>query len=218
MQRRSHLSGVAVLAALLVGVPAGAQSTSFFAQLTTGQEPYVVTPVYTDGTPRPMPFGWAHFTLNADRTALSWTAVIHNLDITGTQTADTNDDLRAAHIHAIAPGGAPPATGGVVWGFFGAPFNDTDPNDAVVTPFTGGAVGGEFRGVWNAGEGNNTTLAEQLAALEDGRLYMNFHTNQYPGGELRGALLVTPEPATVLLLGSGLLALGVIGRRRSTRG
>lgn len=216
MQRRSCLTGAAALAALLVGSPADAQSTTFFARLTTDQEPYVVTPVNTDGTPRAMPYGWATFTLSDDRSTLSWTAVIHNIDVTGTQTADTNDDLRAAHIHAIPLGSAPPVAGPAVWGFFGAPLNDVDPDDSVFSPFVGG-VGGEFRGVWNASEGNGTTLTDQLDALMAGRLYMNFHTNQYPGGEIRGALLVTPEPATVLLLGSGLLALGVIGRRRLTR-
>ncbi len=214
MHGSARIGGMMAVVALLAGVPAGAQ-TSYVAQLTIDQEPYLVAPAYSDGTPRPTPFGWAHFTLSPDRTTLSWVAIIHDIDVTGTQTADPNDDLRAAHIHALATPGAP--TGGVVWGFFGTPFNDNDPNDAIVSPFIGG-IGGEFRGVWNADEGNGTTLTEQLAALDEGRLYMNFHTIQYPGGEIRGALLVTPEPGTVLLLGSGLLALGVIGRRRLTRG
>ncbi len=59
---------------------------------------------------------------------MTFTATINNIDVTGSQTADTNDNLTAAHIHAGAA--VTPATNGpVVWGFFGSPFNDNNPND-----------------------------------------------------------------------------------------
>src|SRR5204862_2290996 len=108
----------------------------------------------------------------------------NNLDFTGSQTADTNDNLANAHIHAgasVAPG----VNGPVVWGFIGSPFNDNNPNDAVVTPF-GSGVGGNFSGKWDAPEGNGTTLAAQLDNLKNGRAYINFHTAQFAGGEIRG--------------------------------
>jgi hypothetical protein len=108
----------------------------------------------------------------------------NNIDFTGSQTADTNDNLIAAHIHAgasVAPG----VNGPVVWGFFGSPFNDNNPNDQVVTPFSSG-VGGSIKGKWDAPEGNGTTLAAQLANLREGRAYINFHTTQFTGGEIRG--------------------------------
>jgi hypothetical protein len=71
-----------------------------------------------------------------------------------------------------------------VWGFFGAPFNDNNPNDQVFFPNAG--VGGTFSGKWDAPEGNGTTLAAQLSNLREGRAYINFHTRQFGGGEIRG--------------------------------
>jgi len=111
-------------------------------------------------------------------------ATINNIDVGGAQTADTNDNLANAHIHAgasVAPG----VNGPVVWGFFGSPFNDNTPNDAVSTPF-GSGVGGTFSGKWDAPEGNGTTLAAQIANMRAGRAYINFHTSQFAGGEIRG--------------------------------
>jgi PEP-CTERM motif/CHRD domain len=46
---------------------------------------------------------------------------------------------------------------------------------------------------------------------------LNIHTSQFPGGEIRGQLQAIPEPATLLLMGTGLMAaIGVI-RKRSKR-
>jgi len=70
-------------------------------------------------------------------------------------------------------------------GFFGTPFNDNNPNDAVNTPTSGG-VGGTFSGKWDAPEGNGTTLAAQLTNFRTGHAYINFHTTQFGGGEIRG--------------------------------
>ena len=53
-----------------------------------------------------------------------------------------------------------------------------------------------------------------VAGLNAGTSYLNVHTTQFPGGEIRGFLVVTPEPGTMLLLGSGLSALGAVVRRR----
>ena len=154
----------------------------FVVSLTNNQENPPVTPTLTTGGARPASFGTARFQFNDAQTALSFTATISNIDVGG-QTADTNDDLVAAHIHA-GPN-APPANNPVVWGFFGAPFNDNNPNDQVFGP-TPGSVGGTFSGKWDAPEGNNTTLAAQLNNLREGRAYINFHTRQFPGGEIRG--------------------------------
>jgi CHRD domain/PEP-CTERM motif len=159
--------------------------------------------------------GTASFELNDAMTALSMSVTINGIDVTGTQTSDPLDNLMAAHIHALAPGAPLTANGGVVWGFFGMPFNDTIAPTIVVTPFATG-VGGTFVSVWNAMEGNNTTLLAQLENLHASRTYINFHTGEFPGGEIRGAITPIPEPATLTLLGLGLLGLGMRRRRAAS--
>jgi uncharacterized protein (TIGR03118 family) len=156
----------------------------FTVSLTNSQEVPPTTPTTTTGAARPASFGTARFQFNDAQTAMTFNATINNIDVTGSQTADTNDNLGNAHIHAgasVAPG----VNGPVVWGFFGSPFNDNNPNDQRVTPFTSG-VGGTFSGKWDAPEGNGTTLAAQLDNLRNGRAYINFHTTQFTGGEIRG--------------------------------
>jgi uncharacterized protein (TIGR03118 family) len=157
----------------------------FVATLTNAQENPPTTPTLVGGGARPASSGTAKFLLNSAQTAMTFTATINNIDITNSQTADTNDNLTAAHIHASAS--VTPATNGpVVWGFFGNPFNDNNPNDQVFTPLSGGAVGGTFSGKWDAPEGNGTTLAAQLTNIRTGHAYINFHTVQFGGGEIRG--------------------------------
>jgi hypothetical protein len=160
-------------------------------------------------------FGTAIFSLDDAGTALSFTAMINNIDVTGSQTADANDDLVNAHIHASATGGTP--TFPVVWGFFGTPDNDIAPDNLVVTPFETG-VGGTFSSTWDLNEGNaGTTLADQLPNILAGRSYINFHTVQNPPGEIRGQILPIPEPSTYALLGIGLATVIGFTRRRSGR-
>ena len=156
----------------------------FVVSLTNSQEVPPTVPTTTGGAARPASSGTARFQFNDAQTAMTFTATISNIDVTTSQTADTNDNLVAAHIHA-GPSVAPGVNGPVVWGFFGSPFNDNNPNDQVFFP-TAGGVGGTFRGKWDAPEGNGTTLAAQLTNLREGRAYINFHTRQFTGGEIRG--------------------------------
>jgi uncharacterized protein (TIGR03118 family) len=159
------------------------QVRQFNVSLTNSQEVPPAVPTTTGGAARPASSGTARFQFNDAQTALTFTATISNIDVTGSQTSDTNDNLIAAHIHA-GPTVAPGVNGPVVWGFFGAPFNDNNPNDQVF--FANSGVGGTFRGKWDAPEGNGTTLAAQLTNLREGRAYINFHTRQFAGGEIRG--------------------------------
>jgi hypothetical protein len=207
----NRFSALVVAAATMAFTGSGYAAQGLYAELSNGAETTTINPTLTNGTtPRPASFGSANFLINDAQTSMTFTATIFNIDFTGSQTADTNDNLTNAHIHA-SPTVTPTTNGGVVWGFIGSPLNDNNPNDVVVTPFTSG-VGGTVSGKWDAPEGNNTTFAAQLANVLNGHSYINFHTNQFGGGEIRGNILV-PEPSSAALLGLGTAAAGLRRRR-----
>jgi hypothetical protein len=61
--------------------------------------------------------------------------------------------------------------------------------------------------------GSTTLTAPQELLLIDNTLYVNIHSDFYPGGELRAQLILVPEPSTYALLAS-LAVLGVVAWRR----
>ena len=57
-------------------------------------------------------------------------------------------------------------------------------------------------------------LSAILDAMAAGDLYINVHTEEYAGGEIRGQLTVVPLPGAFVLFGSALFGLVVTRRRR----
>jgi hypothetical protein len=208
-----RVAALALLFLLAVGAP-GRAGMVFTANITHDQETVQGPLLTSGGDPRPLSFGTAVFTLNDAQTELAFTATIFNIDVTGTQSPDTFDNLVAAHIHV----GAPPGSNAPVrWGFFGAPDNDNNPDNLVITPFASG-VGGTFSSIWDLPEGNGgTTLTTNLPQIIAGLSYINFHTVQFGGGEIRGQIQLVPEPASMVMLGTAVSGLVAYGRRRRRR-
>lgn len=66
----------------------------------------------------------------------------------------------------------------------------------------------------NPSIGNAVLTAQQATDLMDGLWYINIHTATFPGGEIRGQVLVdVATPASILLLGPAILGLGLLRRR-----
>jgi CHRD domain-containing protein/PEP-CTERM motif-containing protein len=139
--------------------------------------------------------------------------------------ADLTTPNTASHIHVInGPGDAntadtlgPVATttptfsgfpSGVTSGTFDATFDML--------------LAGSYRAGWITASGGTVELAETalFAGILEGRAYLNIHTSEFPGGEIRGFLqpaAAVPEPASLLLLGTGLAAAGARSRRQRQR-
>jgi hypothetical protein len=120
--------------------------------------------------------------------------------------------VMAAHIHCCiaAPGNVGVATQtptfigfpAATQGFYSNVFNTSLPgtfNAAFVTANGGTADGAEAR------------LAAGLLA---GEAYFNIHTSAFPGGEIRGFLVQTPEPSTCAMAVLALAGIVFIRRKR----
>lgn len=66
----------------------------------------------------------------------------------------------------------------------------------------------------NPSTGNRVLERSQESDLLAGLWYINIHTTEEPGGEIRGQVNVVPIPATIWFFSSGLLALIGYSKRK----
>jgi len=123
----------------------------------------------------------------------------------------------AAHIHVVTD--PPPATTGAVATttptFAGFPTGATAGNYLNVLDLT---LVSSYRAGFITANGGTTAGAEAALGLglADGRAYLNIHTTNFPGGEIRGFLLppAIPEPASWALMIGGFALAGIALRMR----
>jgi len=103
---------------------------------------------------------------------------------------------------AVTPGTLPGFPVGTTAGAYSVVLDLSDP-----TNYTGGflALGG------GTDEGAEALL---IAGLLAGKGYFNIHSTFAGGGEIRGFLVATPEPATMGLMAIGIGAIALLRRRR----
>jgi len=75
---------------------------------------------------------------------------------------------------------------------------------------------GSYNPAFVSANGGTPASAEAalLAAIGAGRAYLNVHTTNFTGGEIRGFLTAVPEPASWMMMLIGFGALGMVIRRR----
>lgn len=188
MLKRILLTGPLVLA-LVLAIPTHADTITYTATLLGSNE---VPPTGSPAT------GSAIFTLTGNLLSI-------NESFSGL-TAPAS----AAHIHCCGPVGvnepvAVPFT----------PFPNTTSGTFMTTVDL--SLTGTYTSAFIALEGGTVGLAEAalITALNSGNAYANIHDANFPGGEIRGQIAVlTPEPGTFLLLGTGMIGLMQAVRRK----
>ena len=109
-----------------------------------------------------------------------------------------------SHIHFGLPG----TTGPVI-----LPFTSPGPLPVTSGSFAGTLTSADL--IPNAAAGINN-FADAIAAIQNHQTYINIHTSNFPGGEIRGQIVPEPTSLSLTIIGLGtFLGLQAAKRRRA---
>src|SRR5215213_1631586 len=123
----------------------------------------------------------------------------------------------ASHIHCCAGPGVNAMVATAVPTFPGFPLGVTTGTYLMTFDLT---LASTYNPAFITAHGGTVAGAQAafIAGLISGQTYLNIHTSQFPGGEIRGQLQAVPEPASVLLLSTGIMGIaGALRKRRRQR-
>lgn len=197
---RHSLFPLALAAAMLMAAPLAQATLIHFHFNLSGANEVPATPS----------LGTGEVDLNLDTTAQTLAGSIVFSGLTSTTTA--------AHIHCCLASpfltGANVGVATLVPAFPGFPLGVMSGTDNFLLHLDSASAYNPAFVTLQGGLANAETSF--IAGLIAGETYLNIHTNQFPGGEIRGFVRV-PEPMTTSLLVLGLAAAGFVSRRRRAR-
>ena len=197
MKRTLSLIGV-IFSVLVLFSAAKADQLVFTTTLTGSQE---VPPTGSPG------IGSALVTLDT----------VTNLLTVNVSFAGLGSPTVASHIHCCAAPGVNAMVATTVPTFPGFPLGVTTGTYLMTFDLT---LASTYNPAFITAHGGTVAGAQAafIAGLTSGQTYLNIHTSMFPGGEIRGQLQAVPEPASLLLLTTGIVAAAGTLRKYRKRG